>query len=103
MTANDATYRGAVWSYTATAVKATTMALIGGVLLTTACAPNVAESESDTSEGAAVAGAFAQATPQLTADQNRDKAMESIDNNSTMTPEQKTMAKQQLEAMGKKR
>ena len=71
------------------------------MLLTTACAPNVAES--DTTQGATVPRANAPVTPQLTADQNRAKAMESIDNNSTMTPEQKDMAKKQFEAMGKKR
>ena len=88
---------------TANVTKVTAMAFLGGLLLTSACAPSVGESESDTSKGTAVAGVDVPVTGQLTADQNRAKAMEAIDSNTTMTPEQKAAAKKQLESMSAKR
>ena len=83
-----------------TSVKAMIAAIVACVLLAPGCAQNT---DTGTSKGSTVAGPTAPATQQPTADENRAKAMESIDNNSSMTPEQKAAMKKQFEVMGKKR
>lgn len=99
---NRITPRDEVSLHTVTSVRVTMTAIAACVFLTSGCTPDADTVAPQVPQGSAVAGASAPATAQLTPEQNRAKAMEAVDSNPNMTPEQKAMAKKQFETMGKK-
>jgi len=97
MNLTDVKYRGVISWRVTTASRVATATLLAGVILAPGCTART-ETSAESPKGAVATETDVSSVPRPTAVENKARAMSSIDDNPSMTAEQKAAIKKQLES-----